>query len=101
MHTDLFILIWDFEVWNSNSISVICNTDYCYYDYIWSFVNAPCTLWIYHKVGLCPQCLWKKKKMGKVQIIVNTEQRCVLVDEDFIENVRFENDFKWEGKDPR
>lgn len=39
--------------------------------------------------------------MGKVKIIVNIEQRCILVDEDFIENVRFENDFKWERKDPR
>lgn len=39
--------------------------------------------------------------MGKIQISVNIEQRCILVDEDFIENVRFENDFKWEKKDPR
>lgn len=41
------------------------------------------------------------KRMGKIQISVNIEQRCILADEDFIENVRFENDFKWEKKDPR
>lgn len=46
-------------------------------------------MWIYHKVGLCPQMLMNnKKKMGKVQIIVNTERRFILVDKDFIENVR-------------
>lgn len=31
----------------------------------------------------------KKKKMDKVQIIENTEQRCILVDKDFIENASF------------
>lgn len=33
------------------------------------------------------------EKLGKVQIIMNIDQRCILVDEDFIENVRFENNF--------
>lgn len=62
MHVALFILIWNFEVYNSNSISVICSTDYCYYDYISSIVGAPCTLWIYHKVGLCPPTFMNSKK---------------------------------------
>lgn len=31
----------------------------------------------------------KKKKMDKVQIIENTEQRCILVDRDFTENAGF------------
>lgn len=31
----------------------------------------------------------EKKKIGRVQIIVNIEQRCTLVNEDFIENVRY------------
>lgn len=29
------------------------------------------------------------KKMNKVQIIVNIQQRCILVDKDFTENVSF------------
>ena len=33
------------------------------------------------------------EKLGKVQIIMNIHQRCILVDEDFIENVRFEDNF--------
>ena len=41
------------------------------------------------------------EKLGKVQIIMNIHQRCILVDEDFIENVRFEDNFWWERKDPR
>lgn len=32
----------------------------------------------------------KEKKMGKMQIIVNIAKRCSFVDEDFIENVSFE-----------
>lgn len=31
----------------------------------------------------------KEKEMSKVQIIVDIEQGCVLVDKDFIENINF------------